>query len=111
MKHLIDYDPIRGISCYFEQNGNEFILHHEQDVEAILDTNKRLANLDNYSKKGIKKGMYHYACIPDILIMKWTKEVGSDILAPHNKKELFKRLNHPDYRYLKTTHGRHKPTN
>jgi hypothetical protein len=33
--------------------------------------------------------------------------VGGDILDKKYEKELFKRLNNPDYKHLKVTHGRH----
>lgn len=110
MKRLLDYDPIRGVSCYFEQDSSgAILLHHEQDVESILEANKRQKSIENLSNKGIKKGMWHYGCVPDVILMKWTKEVGSDILASHNRKEFFKRLNSPEYSHLRTTYGRHRP--
>jgi hypothetical protein len=108
MKKLIDLDPLTGEATWFYGNNDgTFTISNQQDVSGILEANKREANVESISKKGIKKGYWHYATIPNILVAKWSAEVGGDILSNKFKKELFKRLNHPDYKYLKATHGRH----
>lgn len=104
---LLDFDPLTKEAVWFTDNHDgSFSLTQTQDVEDILDGNKRLAN-EIDKKKGIDQNWWHYATIPNILIAKWSKEIGGDILAKENEKELFKRVNHPDYKYLKTTDGRH----
>jgi hypothetical protein len=115
MKRLLDLDPLTGASTWFYGNNDgTFKISNQQSddsVSTILESNKRLASMEQISKKGIKKGYWHYATIPPILVAKWTAEIGSDILDTKNQKELFKRLNNPDYQYLKTTHGRHSVKN
>ena len=109
MKRLLDYNPITGEKVWFSDNQDgSFNMTHEQDVEPILEANKRLLHHGN-RKKGIKKGFWHYASIPNILITKWSKEVGGDILSSKFTKELFKRINSRDYAHLKTTEGQHSP--
>jgi hypothetical protein len=90
MKRLLDYDPINGVSCWFEYNDfdKRVTLTHEQDVSAILDRNKAMANDDDKSKRGI---------------IEWMNKFGVDLNNPDHKQKVFELLNHPDYRYLKTT--------
>jgi hypothetical protein len=108
MKRLIDLDPLTGESTWFYGNNDgTFTISNQQDVTGIIEANKREASMDSLWKKGIKKGWAHYATVPNVLVSKWSAEVGGDILDKKYEKELFKRLNHPDYKYLKTTHGRH----
>lgn len=79
------------------------IIGREQDVSALLDLNKKLANNDEYSKKGIKDCWFHFASIPNIIIEKWKNEFGVDVFNKDHEKAVKKLLNQPEYRFLKTT--------
>jgi hypothetical protein len=76
-----------------------------QDVERILDANRKLQNNDLYSSEGIKGGMWHYASIPLVVQIRWLDEYGMDNwpLKQGNEKLLFKLLNQPEWKYLKAT--------
>jgi hypothetical protein len=115
MKRLIDFDPLTGEATWFYDNHDgTFTISNQQDdsvVSTILESNKRLASMESISKKGIKKGYWHYATVPNVLVAKWSAEVGGDILDKKFSKELFARLNNPDYKYLKATHARHTVKN
>jgi len=112
MKRLLDHNPLTGEQTWFtDNNDGSFSITTEQDVEPVLEANKRLKGDRGISKKGIKKGMWLYASIPNVLISQWSKEIGGDILAKHNSKEMFKRINLPEYAHLKTTDGKHSPRN
>ena len=103
-KRLLDYDPINGVSCFFEyKDSTEVILTHEQDVSAILDRNKAMANDDDKTFRGIKNDWWHYASIPTVVEIEWRQKYGVDLADPTHKKKIFELLNHPDYKYLKTT--------
>lgn len=108
MRRALDINPLTGETVWFEdtQDGN-FSITHEQVVDDILERNKKLANDTDRTKHGIKEEWFHYATIPNIIQMKWSQEIGGDIMARENRKELFKRLNDPEFKYLKTTHARH----
>lgn len=108
MNRLLDFDPLTGESVWFTDNhdGTLSITHQQHGMENIVENNKKLAN-ERDDKKQIDKGWWHYATIPNWLVTKWTREIGDDILKKRNEKELLKRVNHPDYAYLRTTHGRH----
>ena len=106
-KRLFDHDPLTGVTQWFHYDPMTGDVHLEtvQDVSPILDGNKDRANSDEYTKHGFKKDMWHYASIPIVVQERWLNEYGSQNwpLKPGNEKLLFKLLNSPDWRYLKTT--------
>jgi hypothetical protein len=105
MKRVIDYDPWSGITTSFDYDWttDTTIIHREQDVSAILEMNKAQQNDEDYTKKGIKDGWWHYANIPNIVIEKWIREYGVNVYDKDHEPKVFKLLNQPEYRYLKTT--------
>ena len=110
MKRILDYDPFSRITRTFDYipETDTAVVHSTQDVSLILDANKELANLPDVTAQGIKKGWWHYATIPNIVIEKWLNELGVDVYNKHHEKEVFKLLNQPEYRYLKTTAKMHR---
>lgn len=105
MKRLLDYDPINGVSCFFEYNDadQKVVLTHEQDVSSVLDANKRDANDDDKTKRGWKNDWWKYATVPTIVEIEWRQKYGVELGNPDHSARVFKLLNHPDYRYLKST--------
>lgn len=79
-------------------------IRNTYDVSDIIESNKRQANETIDSRYG-KEMMHHVADIPMALYLKWKKEEGVDILdnQPSTKRWLKRRLNSPEYRYLKRT--------
>lgn len=106
MKELIDYDPINGISEFLimEPGSRQFKVRREQDVEPILDANKRMQNDPDYKREGIKRNFQHFAHIPEIVYLQWLKE-GIDALNPHHIDAVKRKLRDPEYRHLRTTLG------
>ena len=106
-KRLLDYDPDTGVSEYFHYDAHTdtTVVETVQDVEPILNRNKDLTNDEDYTKVGMKKEMWHYASIPLVVQMRWLNEYGMENwpMHPHNKDLLFRLLNSPEWRYLKTT--------
>lgn len=110
-KRILDYDPVSRITRYFDYDphNDTAIVHSEQDVSLILDANKALANDDDVTKRGIKESWWHYATIPNIVIEKWLNEHGVDVYNKDHEKAVFRLLNQPEYKYLKTTAKMHSP--
>ena len=111
-KRVLDYDPFTGITTYFDYNAaeDETTISREQDVSFLLDMNKAMANQDDVWKQGVKNSWAHYAQIPNIVIEKWLNEHGVDALKSENWEKygpVWKLLNSPEYRYLKTTSKMH----
>ena len=99
MKRLLDHNPLTGLSEWFEHDEatGESSVRYSQDVEPLLDDNRRAAN-DNKGKMG---DMVHVASIPAIVQMKWLVEKGVDVLNPDHKQAVAKLLDDPEWRYLK----------
>jgi len=75
----------------------------------VLDGNKTLANDSDYSRKGIKNEMWHYACIPNVVQEQWLRTYGPEHwpMKAGNEELLMRLLNSPEWKYLKTTSGFH----
>lgn len=76
-----------------------------QDVEAVLDANKAARNHnDGYTKD---RGMRRVASIPVVVQLMWLNEDPPlDIYNAEHADRLAKRLNDPDWAYLRTADGR-----
>lgn len=99
------FDRSNGITTYIEAEGGDLKFFHEfDDVSPTLEASKAMANDDQETKKQIKDGFWHYAHIPDSLLLKWHIEEGIDL---RDQKALFAKVNSRDYRYLKCTGGLH----
>lgn len=82
------------------------IVNRVQDVEPILEANKKEYN--SVSTKGKKfKGDFHkVATIPNVMVEKFMK-MGINLMRPTKEDmvRLKKILNDPDYKHLRTTPG------
>ena len=75
-----------------------------QDCEAILDRNKAMmTHNDGYTPS---RDIQRIASIPNTLIHKWLVEEGWNALDPKYGDRLKKKLNDPDYAFLRTAPGR-----
>ena len=110
-KRILDYDPFSGMTSRFDYDHSTqtTIIGREQDVSLVLQVNKALQNNEDYSKQGIKNEWWHYATIPPLIIEKWKNEKGVDVFNKDHERAVFRLLNDPEYRYLKTTAGFHMP--
>lgn len=109
-KRVLEHDPLTGITTHFDYypESDTTVIERTQDVESILTANKILQNDDDLTKKGIRKSWWHYAQIPNIIIEKWISEHGVNIYNKDHEKAVYKLLNDPQYRYLKTTAKMHR---
>lgn len=71
MSEFLEYDPHTGIRTDFEydETTGDVRLLRSQDVQALLDYNKALAN-SGATDKGIKESWWLYAKIPPIFMLK-----------------------------------------
>jgi hypothetical protein len=102
-----------GTEVWFEHDPIEKknrILYKNPDVEPVLEYCKALRLATEYSKKGIKRDWWHYAHIPNWLLMKLRFEYGLDPWDKNNRKRVFEIINR-DFPALKVTEGKHVPRN
>jgi hypothetical protein len=80
-------------------DGDDMHVRRSQDVEAILDENKRLASLnDGYSPS---RDFRRVASIPMTVIEQWMKE-GINIFDRNCDEAIRRKLNSPEWRRLRT---------
>jgi hypothetical protein len=111
LKKVLDHDPHTGVTeiFHYDELTKQVHIETQQDVSVSLDVTNILRNDDEYSKEGMKNDMLHFAHIPILVQQKWLNEYGpeNDPMRKGNEKLLFRLLNSPDYRYLKTTNKIH----
>jgi len=110
-KRLLHTDPITGLMTWhdYDPATDSMTIIHTSDAEPVLEANKAKQNDADISKKGIKQEFWQYASIPAGVQVDWLINKGVDINNRDHAKKMFELLNDPEYRYLKTTAGFHKP--
>lgn len=104
---ILDHDPFTGITIYHDYDAVTDIttLQTVQDCEPILENNKILQNLDDrgWDKE---REWRRVAEIPLALLEKWRVEEDIDIFDENHWPAIARKLNDPDYRFLRTAPGR-----
>lgn len=72
-----------------------------QDVKPFLERMKQMRLNADYSKKGIKEEWWHYASVPNVVIME-LRNKGIDFFNPDDMKKALKEIN-ANYSWLKAT--------
>lgn len=102
-RRLIEHDSFTGITEYFHSTDDGFKIETVQDVQPILEANKRIMNDSSSDWKG---DWHHIASVPLILVHQWSKELGSDILSKENRKAFIAKLSDYNYSKLRTKGGK-----
>jgi hypothetical protein len=107
-KRILDFNPLTGEKVLFEyeQSTDKMVITHQQDVSPALEYSQTRAKDDGYTKKGIKNDMWHYARVPNAVIMEMKSKHGVDFFDQNHQKRVFELIN-KEYPYCKTTHGTH----
>ena len=113
MLRSVEYDPLTKTTTKFHIDDGQIIIEEIQDVQDILEANKRAATHDvggggrltETDRKGIKNGWWKVASIPNTVIAQWLK-LGVNIHRPDDWPKIRKLLNSPEWRYLRTGTGR-----
>lgn len=107
-KRVLDHDPLTGETVYWDyRDGDSLTITHSQDVESILGSVSALRNDDDYSKAGIKHDNWHYARIPNVVMLEMKQKYGIDMMGKHIDWPAVTRCIDAHYPYLKATTKRH----
>lgn len=105
MAKFVDYDPQRGLATYEDMYEGHMQIHYRQDVEPLLEYTKFLRN-EGATDSGIKNDFWHYAQIPQVVILEMRFKHGVDIFNKNDTKRVFELINR-EYPHLKTTNKMH----
>ena len=95
-------DPIKTKFRY-DHNEEKAVLENVQDVEPLLELNKKDLNGDSMYGTGENGvGMRKVASIPLVIIEKWKRELGVDIMNKNDWPKIKQLLNDPENRFLRT---------
>lgn len=92
-----------GVDVRFHGDGKKIAIEHRQDVEPILEHNKRLRTEEQHSDWG-----RHVANIPNVIYVKWLDEAHAAgrtdlrMFTPEFDEIVQKKLQDPDWAYLRT---------
>ena len=105
---LLGHDPITGISTWFdyEESTDRMILSDEQDVTPILEQARAMRNDGDYSRRGIKEDMWHYARIPLSILQEIKDKYGVDMRGANPDWPSFFAIINRDYPAFKATDGK-----
>jgi hypothetical protein len=108
MKRLLDTNPVTGVTTWFEydEHCDQMTISYEQVVSPLLDYTHHKATQPDYTAKGIKADMWHYARIPEIVQYEMLYKHGVDIHNKAHRKRMFELLN-TEYKRCKTTEKTH----
>lgn len=103
---LSDLAPGVSRSIRFDAKGDATLKTETRmsDVKAALDHN---ATARNHTPGKTADGtMVRCASIPAAVVLKWLTEEGLDVYNPQHADRLMRKLNDPDWAYLRTGGGR-----
>lgn len=103
-KRLLDYDKLTRTAVYhdYDHETKQTIITEVQDVEHYLERNKRLANDTDYKRKGIKNDWYHFASVPNGVMVEIMQKHNVDWRNDDDLPKIERILSSNEYRYLRT---------
>ena len=89
-KRLLDVDPFSGLATYhdYDSIAQRNIITYEQDASAAVDMAERLGNDSDYTRRGMKSEMVHYAHIPDIVLLKMRFFTSTNFAVVCSQKQI-----------------------
>jgi hypothetical protein len=86
----------------YDHDEDKVVLKNTQDVQPILEMNKKEMAGDSPYGPQNNPNMRKVASIPLVIIEKWKRELGIDIMDKNDMPKIKKLLNDPEYRWLRT---------
>jgi hypothetical protein len=104
---ILDYNPLTGERCVMSFSNGKMHITNQQDVNPIVDYATELRNNTGYSQRGIKKDHWHYARIPNGVMLEMKQKYGVDMFTSKPDWKAVLRCINKNYPYLKTTEKTH----
>ena len=103
-KKLLSYDPVSRTADwhYYDHDTKKTFIKTVQDCEGVLNHNKRKQNSHNTSRFTKKDDMYHFATVPNTVLVEWKKKHGVDFNRKEDLPKIEKLLMSNEYKYLRT---------
>jgi|TARA_R110000822_G_scaffold220439_2_gene354387 hypothetical protein len=86
----------------YDRSEDNMIVKSEQDVQPLLELNKKELNGDSMYGGVEGNGMRKVASIPLIVIEKWKRELGVDVFNKDHMPKVKQLLNDAEWRWLRT---------
>lgn len=108
-KRLLDHNPLTGEQVWFqyENHSDQMTITHTQDVDPALKYAHIKATNQDYTRKGMKEDWWHYAKVPNTVILEMQQKHGVDFFNRNDSKRVFELLN-TEYKRFKTTEKTHR---
>ena len=91
----------------FDHTDDKTVIRSTQDVEPLLELNKKeLVGDSMYGQPDKRANMRKVASIPLIIIEKWKTELGVDVMNKDHMPKVKQLLNDPEYAFLRTHNSR-----
>ena len=110
-RRLLDYDPSTKIRTYHEYDDatDTTYISELQDCTQLIETNKATQNIgtpggkfNEYERAGLKNSWVHVGSVPTLILEKWRREEGIDVFNKNHWPAVVRKLNDPEWRYLRT---------
>lgn len=87
----------------FDDSERKFYLHRQSDVEPNIDQNKREYNDAKIGRDGLGDKV---ASVPMGVVLLWKEKFGLDFFNRDHMPAILRKLDDPEWRYLRTAPGR-----
>lgn len=106
---LLDYNPLtrEWMTFKYDHANDVTTIGYHQDVEPILEWNKRQQINVDKSKARAKRDMLLYARVPNIVQMDMLVKHGVRFWDRNHGKKVMALLNSPEYAHCKVSHIKH----
>jgi len=108
MPEFLHYSPHTGISYYTDHDEltGKTYLHSQQDVTALVERNKKLAN-EGVTDHGIKRDLWLWASLPSTVIVDLMRRGMNLYSGDEDVHRRIRQIVNSEYPYLKTTWKKH----
>lgn len=105
MKRLLSKNATSGVERWLHHDGETIAIETRQDVTKVLDICGKIRNEFKGYKDHGDHHMHHVAHFSPVVMAQWLEDYGIDVLNPDHADRVWKKLNDPDWRTIRTSEG------